>query len=173
MRSIAVFSAVVLLSVGCGGDQPPPVPGASGESPTSAAPPPEIPAPAAADLHGAPPVDGEELQELYDISRDLQAVARSEGGAVADLAEDLSRFAPSGETGPDAKALAERIGRALGGRGLDEAAGRRVAVLLYVAMNAGGLTPEQRAAASTQLREILASAGAAAADADAVAAQIR
>ena len=172
MRGIVVFAAVVLLSVGCSGDQPPPVP-ASGGSAAPSAPSPEIPAPADPDLHGAPPLDAEGLQELFDISRDVQAVARSESGAVADLTVDLSRFESPGGTRPEAKALAESIGRALQGRMLDEVAARRVAVLLYVAMNGGSLTPEQRTAASAQLREILASTGAAAADADAVAAQIR
>jgi hypothetical protein len=172
MRYIVVLVVAALLSAGCGADQPPPVPASGSGAPST---PPEpgraIPAPADADLHGAPAPDAEDLRELYDISRDLHAVALGERGAVDDLAQDLSRFAAP--SGGDARTIAESVGRALQGRTLDETNGRRLAVLLYVAMRQGDLTPAQRSGASAALRDLLTTAGAPAAQAGEAAGQIR
>jgi hypothetical protein len=168
MRWIGVLITGAALSAGCGGDRPPDVPASGGGSPAA-----EISAPQDADLHGAPRPDDEDLQELFDVSRDLQAVGRSESGAVADLTDDLLRFGQDNASRPDAKTLAESLGRALKGRSLDDATARRVAVLLYVVMNGDRITAEQRGAAASQLRDVITRAGAAAADAGAVVSQIR
>jgi hypothetical protein len=172
MRVIAILTATA-LSAACGGSQPPAVPAASTTSATAAEPARGITAPADGDLHGAPRPDAEDLRELYDVSRDVLAAAADEAGAVEDLAQDIARFPAPDEPGPEARAMAEAIGRALKGRTVDEAGARRVAVLVYVAMHSGQLTPAQRTAAAAQLRETLAAMGAAPAQVDAVAGQIR
>jgi hypothetical protein len=173
MRPIVALALAAALTAACGGSQPPAVPASPAGTPPPAEPARGIPAPAAADLHGAPAPDAEDLRELFDISRDLLAVAAGESGAVPDLAQDLSRFAPVGGGGPDVSALAERVGAALKGRTLDVAGSQRLAVLLYVTMHAAELTPAQRTAAATGWREALAATGASGAAVDAVADSVR
>jgi hypothetical protein len=127
--------------------------------------------PTEAELHGAPRPTQEDLQELHDVSRDIQGIAAGQSGAERDLADDLERFASDRKTG-NVDGLSRAMAAALKGKTIDQAASRRLALQLYVAVNADKMTAEQRTQASNQLQQTLSSAGVARAQADAVVSQM-
>jgi hypothetical protein len=174
MRPMMFVFVIALLMAACGRDQEPTSAPQSTAPGTTAPPEPgkSLPQPSAAELHGAPPPSDEDLGELYDISRDLQAVAAGENDAVRDLATDLARFAPSDRNTESHNRVAEAIGNALNGKRLDDATAGRLAVLLYVTLHADAMTQAQQKAASDQLRETLGAIGVARAQAEAVVSQV-
>lgn len=171
MRTTSIV-LIGMLGAACGGPPPATPPSETPAAATPADAPRTLAMPADQDLYGAPRPDEGDLNELFDIARDLQGVAASREGAVRDLAEDLERFAASEDEKRRASGLADSVGRALSGRTLDETAAGRLAVALYVAMHADALSAAQQAGAAGALGQTLAAAGAAAPQVDAVVQQL-
>ncbi len=177
LLSLFVLVITLAVAVACGGEkpsQPAPAPAtpAAAAPPSKPEPPKRAPRPAADILHGAPAPTEARLGELYDIGRDLMAVAKAEAGAVENLADDLPRLRTEGTSSAEVQALAADLGRSLQGKTLDEAAINRIAALLYAVMNSEALTAAQRTALATDLRSTLTAAGAAAPAASAAAARV-
>lgn len=178
MRMIAFVLIATGFAVGCGGG--PETPPASTSSPAASQPatpsvpepPREIPASTFANLHGAPAPSDADRRELYDVSRDLQAIAAGEASATQDLADDLKRFVPAGGPQPDTTRIAQSVTTAVKGRTLDESAAQRLTAALYVTLHGDDMNASQHAAAAGQLRDILGSIGAPKAQADAVVSQM-
>jgi hypothetical protein len=174
---IAVFVSVTMTA--CGGEKTPPPSSSAGtpapapaKPPAPPEPPKRAPQPAAAVLHGAPDPTEDELGELYDIGRDLAAIAKGEAGAATDLGDDLVRFGPDGMSPATVQALAADVAKALQGKTLDDATMNRLAALLYAVMNADGLNAAQRKALAADLQSTLTKIGAAAPAATAAASHI-
>ena len=140
--------------------------------PAAGAAPGAVTRPSNVELHGAPPLSDEDLRELFDISRDLQAVATRHDNAIVDLADDLARLVGQDRTDVEIDGLARAVGAALEGRTLDEGPASRLAVLLYVMLFADALTPAEQAGASRDLAQLLGALGVPRAQSDAVVAHM-
>lgn len=150
-RACLLKTLLVMVAVGvaaCSSQQSaePPQPGSDAASRpmTAAEPPKTLPAPAAADLYGAPAPTSAQLRELYDISRDVAAVAAGDANAPGDLADDLARFAAPGVARSGVDAFSDAVAQSLGQKTLTQEQAIRLTTLLYVTMKTPGLAPDQR-----------------------------
>lgn len=152
-----ILLATLVLSAACGGDEPAP-PASSNSVPSSSAG--YLAMPDANALYGAPQPNTEDLQELFDIARDLQAVSAGTSGAAQDLRDDLARFVPQGTAPSAVEAMVADVSQALSGHSLSQASAERLSVMLYAALHAGRLEAAERDRLTADLRQALVDAGA-------------
>ena len=132
-----------------------------------------IPAPSPAQLHGALRPTDEQLRDLYDISRDVGAIAAREKGAVDDLAQDLSTVTREDPPPLNAGSLARAVDRAMAGCRTDDQLLSRIAVGLYVAVSREVARGADREALGEEVRTLLSTAGCNAAGVSAMAQAVR
>lgn len=106
-----------------------------------------------------PQPQGEQVNKAEDLSRDLQAVASSQQGALNDLRDDLGNL--SGQTPPAhlVGELSARLSTALAGTTLSDEAAMRLADKLFVATTARDLSERQQVMVRADVTGALTSAG--------------
>jgi hypothetical protein len=117
--------------------------------------------PPAALLHGvSTPTEGQ-LGDLYDIGRDLVAVARGDANGAVDLTDDLARFAPEKTPRAPIEALVGEIAKSLNGKSVTEEQAQRLGAVLYASMHAQDLKVTELPAVAADLSAELKALGAA------------
>ena len=176
--TVVLLMAVMIVACGRSCSNQPAGPAAGSAAPAAAPAPAPTPkpietakailAPSPAELHGALPPTEEQLRELYDISRDIRAVAAQEKGAVDELAHDLTGITHEDPPPQNAASLARVVDGAIRGCRTDDDLLTRVAVSLYVAVGRD-VAKADRAALGEEVRKLLSTAGCSAAGVSAMA----
>jgi hypothetical protein len=165
---LAVVFAVTAAACGGGGSATPP-PQQQTAAPAAAPPPTQVvppepprrnPTPPVALLHGVTPPTESQLGDLYDIGRDLTAIARGDANGVGDLTDDLARFGPDKAPRAPIDALVGDVAGALRGKTLTDEQTQRLGAILYTAMHAEQIKPTELPAVAADLSAALKAVGA-------------
>ncbi|MGE3274339.1 MAG: hypothetical protein AB7O67_04450 [Vicinamibacterales bacterium] len=148
--------AVLLGAVACGGSSSDPA--APAGTPDAAAG--AVAAPASSELFGAPEPSAEQRNKLFDLGRDLQALAAGQAGAFDDLVSDLQGLTDPAPDPGTARALAEAARQALAGTQPGDAAATRVATVFYALLSRPDRPADTKASLGAELARAFADAGA-------------
>ncbi|MEW6319669.1 MAG: hypothetical protein AB1635_01130 [Acidobacteriota bacterium] len=118
-----------------------------------------IPAPATEQLLGAPAPTPEQRNKLFDLRRDLQAVAAGEPSALDDLASDLVGLTDPAPDQALVRRLVQSAAQALRGTSPSDASAERLAMAYYVALHAAGMGSANLTALRSELAAAFGDAG--------------
>lgn len=108
----------------------------------------------------APTPEGEQVNKIEDIGRDLQNIANGDAAAPGELLDDLRGLDETSRPEAIVKALAASLGTALQGRALPDESARALAAELFAASTGRDLSRRQINRIGTRITEILQSTGA-------------
>lgn len=122
---------------------------------------------------GPLPTPSQERQnEIGDISRDLQSIARRDAEGANDLTEDLGKYAEAPAVRAAVDELSRRTVAAVEGSTLTEQTAQRLAHNLWLAISAREISERQVETLQNDLQGLLMSAGVAEERAEPVAQQV-
>jgi predicted NBD/HSP70 family sugar kinase len=108
-----------------------------------------------------PTLDAQSSNRIYDLSRDLGAIAGGDATAQRDLVDDLSVLAEEDDAQAQAvvRAFAERLAAAVGSARLTDQSAQQLAQTSWTVVGVTDLSDRQVRALQGELRMQLASAG--------------